>query len=85
MRGLPSRAVGDRVAQMVAKMYFEPFVEPHFHPDSYGYRTDLAALLGAYYACDGDLDYDPNADFDANGCVDLWDLLTLLDNHGAGR
>ena len=40
--GIPT--VGDRVAQMVAKMYFEPLVEPHFHPDSYGYRQGKSAL-----------------------------------------
>ncbi|MBU0617717.1 MAG: hypothetical protein KKI02_08365 [Planctomycetes bacterium] len=44
--------------------------------------ADLAGLLGAYGVCEGDPDYDPNADFDANGCVDLWDLLPLLDNYG---
>ncbi len=33
--GIPT--VGDRVAQMVAKAYLEPHVEPHFHADSYGY------------------------------------------------
>jgi len=46
--------------------------------------ADLAGLLGAYGVCEGDPDYDPNADFDANGCVDLWDLLALLNNYGAG-
>lgn len=34
--GIPT--VSDRVAQMVAKMYLEPIVEPQFHEDSYGYR-----------------------------------------------
>ena len=34
--GIPT--VSDRIAQMVVKLYFEPLVEPHFHPDSYGYR-----------------------------------------------
>ena len=29
--GIPT--VSDRVAQMVAKIYFEPFVEPYFHED----------------------------------------------------
>ena len=46
--------------------------------------ADLAALLGAYGVCEGDPDYDPNADFNASGCVDLWDLLTLLCNYGTG-
>ena len=40
--GIPT--VGDRVAQMVAKMYLEPKVEPLFHPDSYGYRPNKSAL-----------------------------------------
>ncbi len=34
--GIPT--VGDRIAQMVVKLYLEPEVEEHFHPDSYGYR-----------------------------------------------
>ncbi len=40
--GIPT--VGDRVAQTVAKMYLEPLIEPHFHPDSYGYRPGKSAL-----------------------------------------
>ncbi|MHB0967991.1 MAG: group II intron reverse transcriptase/maturase [Bellilinea sp.] len=39
--GVPT--VADRVAQMVAKIYFEPQVEPYFHPDSYGYRPGRSA------------------------------------------
>lgn len=39
--GIPT--VGDRVAQMVAKMYLEPTVEPIFHQDSYGYRPGKSA------------------------------------------
>src|SRR5665647_1853147 len=35
--GVPT--VSDRVAQMTAKIYFEPQVEPHFHSDSYGYLS----------------------------------------------
>ena len=37
--GIPT--VEDRIAQMVAKMYFEPLVEPMFYNDSYGYRPNL--------------------------------------------
>ncbi len=40
--GIPS--VSDRVAQTVAKLYFEPMVEPYFHEDSYGYRPNKSAL-----------------------------------------
>jgi len=40
--GIPT--VGDRVAQMVAKIYLNPLVEPHFHKDSYGYREGKSAI-----------------------------------------
>ena len=39
--GIPT--VGDRVAQMTAKMYLEPELEPHFHKSSYGYRPNKSA------------------------------------------
>lgn len=39
--GIPT--VGDRVAQTVVKSYLEAMVEPHFHPDSYGYRPGRSA------------------------------------------
>ena len=40
--GVPT--VADRIAQMVAKIYFEPEIEGIFHPDSYGYRPNKSAL-----------------------------------------
>jgi RNA-directed DNA polymerase len=40
--GIPT--VADRIAQMVAKMYFEPEVEPYFLADSYGYRPKKSAI-----------------------------------------
>jgi len=39
--GIPT--VSDRVAQTVAKLHFEPRVEPYFHTDSYGYRPTKSA------------------------------------------
>lgn len=39
--GIPT--VLDRVAQMTARLYFEPIVEPLFHQDSYGYRPKKSA------------------------------------------
>ena len=39
--GIPT--VIDRVAQMTARMYLEPILEPLFHPDSYGYRPKKSA------------------------------------------
>lgn len=41
MLGIPT--VSDRVAQMVAKIYLEPIVEPCFHANSYGYRPKKSA------------------------------------------
>lgn len=40
--GIPT--ITDRIAQMVAKMYVEPSVEPLFHEDSYGYRPQKSAI-----------------------------------------
>ena len=39
--GVPT--VADRSAQRVVKWTFEPLVEPHFHPDSFGYRPGRSA------------------------------------------
>jgi RNA-directed DNA polymerase len=40
--GIPT--VSDRIAQMVVKSRLEPEIDPHFHPDSYGYRPGKSAL-----------------------------------------
>ena len=40
--GIPT--VADRVAQTVVLLVLEPMVDPHFHPDSYGYRPGKSAL-----------------------------------------
>jgi retron-type reverse transcriptase len=40
--GIPT--VSERIAQMVAKMYMEPYVEMIFQEDSYGYRPNKSAL-----------------------------------------
>lgn len=40
--GVPT--VSDRIAQAVVRLCFEPCVEPHFLPDSYGYRPNKSAL-----------------------------------------
>ena len=39
--GIPT--IADRTAQMVARMYVEPLVEPMFCDDSYGYRPNKSA------------------------------------------
>ena len=43
MRKLGIPTISDRIAQMVVKMQLEPMLEPHFHPDSYGYRPGKSA------------------------------------------
>ena len=40
--GIPT--ISDRIAQMTARMYLEPKVEPIFHNDSYGYRPNKSAI-----------------------------------------
>ncbi|HAU1148110.1 TPA: group II intron reverse transcriptase/maturase [Legionella pneumophila] len=67
--GIPT--VSDRIAQMVVKMCLEPEIEPHFHPDSYGYRPGKSAhdALGmARQRC-----------WRYNWCVDL-DIKGFFDN-----
>ena len=44
----------------------------------------LAALLAAYNTCVGDPDYNPDADLDGDGDVDLNDLAGLLAHCGEG-
>jgi RNA-directed DNA polymerase len=40
--GIPT--VGDRVAQMVVVLTINPFIEPHFHEDSFAYQRNKSAL-----------------------------------------
>jgi len=46
-------------------------------------QSDLGALLTAFGKCEGDPEYDPDADFDGDGCVGQSDLGVLLANYGA--
>lgn len=39
--GIPT--ITDRIAQMATVMEMEPFIEPYFHEDSYGYRPHRSA------------------------------------------
>ena len=43
---------------------------------------DLATLLAAYGACEGDAGFEPAADFDNNGCITLSDLAVFLSRYG---
>ena len=42
-RPLGIATVTDRIAQMAVKIVLESELEPHFHPDSYGYRPNKSA------------------------------------------
>jgi hypothetical protein len=44
--------------------------------------TDLYLLAQAYNSKIGDPNYNPEADFDLNGKVNLVDLVTLATNYG---
>ncbi len=69
--GVPT--VGDRIAQMVAKLYFEPVVEPCFLPDSYGYRPGKSAINAVAVTRERCWRYDWLIEFDIKGeppCTD---------------
>ena len=79
--GIPT--VGDRVAQMVVKMHLEPLVEPHFHPDSYGYRPGKGALDAVAKARQRCWRYDWVIDLDIKGFFDNldWELVLKTVRH----
>jgi len=66
--GVPT--VGDRVAQMVAKLIFEPLVEPYFLEDSYGYRPNKSALDAIGITRRRCWDYDWILEYDIRGLFD---------------
>ena len=74
--GIPT--VGDRVAQMVAKMYLEPQVEPIFHEDSYGYRPHKSALDAVGQARQRCWKYDYVIELDIKGLFDNIDHELLM-------
>ncbi|MCA1617697.1 MAG: group II intron reverse transcriptase/maturase, partial [Acidobacteria bacterium] len=74
--GIPT--VGDRVAQMVVKLYLEPEVEPHFHPDSYGYRPAKSAVDAVETARKRCWRYDWCIDLDIKGFFDNLDHSLIM-------
>ena len=74
--GIPT--VGDRVAQMVVKMYLEPKVEPLFHPDSYGYRPKKSALDAVGTCRQRCWRYDWVVDLDIKGFFDNIDHSLMM-------
>src|SRR5262249_41968109 len=69
--GIPT--VADRIAQTVVAQYLEPIVEPHFHPDSYGYRARKSALQAVAVARRRCWRYDWVIDLDIRGFFDNLD------------
>lgn len=74
--GIPT--VGDRVAQMVAKIYFEPQIEPYFHPDSYGYRPGKSAIDAVAITRQRCWKYNWVLEFDIKGLFDNIDHELLM-------
>ena len=66
--GVPT--VSDRIAQMVVKLELEPVVEPHFLPDSYGYRPNKSALDAVGITRQRCWKYDWVLEFDIKGLFD---------------
>ena len=80
--GIPT--VEDRVAQMVAKMYLEPNVEPIFYEDSYGYRPNKSAIEAIEVTRKRCWKYEWVLEFDVKGLFDNIRhdyLLKLVSKH----
>ena len=74
--GVPT--VADRVAQTVVKLVFEPCVERHFLPDSYGYRPGKSALDAIGVTRQRCWQYDWVVEFDIRGLFDNIDHELLM-------
>jgi len=74
--GIPS--VSDRVAQTVAKLSFEPLVEPYFLGDSYGYRPGKSAHQALEITRKRCWRYDWVLEFDIRGLFDNIDHQLLM-------
>jgi len=84
MRLLGIPTVTDRIAQMAARLVFEPMLEPHFHPDSYGYRPKRSAHQALEMARKRCWKYDWVIDLDIKGFFDTIDhelMLKAVDFH----
>lgn len=80
--GVPT--VGDRVAQTVAKEFLEKLLEPHFDPNSYGYRPGRSAKDAVQVTRKRCWKYDWLFEFDVKGAFDNLDhdlLMKALRKH----
>jgi RNA-directed DNA polymerase len=80
--GIPT--VGDRIAQMVAKMYLEPKIEKIFHKNSYGYRPGKSAHQAVGQARKRCWKYKWVVDMDIKGFFDNIDhdlMMAMVEKH----
>ena len=77
-RKLGLSTIGDRIAQVVAKTYIEGSMEPHFHPNSYGYRPNKSALQAIGVVRQRSWDYDWVIDLDIRRFFDSIDHKLLM-------
>ena len=78
LRALGIPTVSDRIAQMVARIYLEPKVEPYFHEDSYGYRPNKSAIDALGVARKRCWRYNWVLDLDIRGFFDNLDHELLM-------
>ncbi len=78
LRALGIPTVSDRIAQMVARIYLEPKVEPYFHKDSYGYRPKKSAIEALGVTRKRCWSYDWVLDLDIRGFFDNLDHMLLM-------
>jgi len=76
MLGIPT--VEDRIAQMTARLVFEPMVEKIFHEDSYGYRPNKSALDAVGKTRERCWRYDFVIELDIKGLFDNIDHELLI-------
>ena len=76
MLGIPT--VEDRIAQMTARLVFEPMVEKIFHEDSYGYRPNKSALDAVGKTRERCWRYDFVIELDIKGLFDNIDHELLM-------
>jgi RNA-directed DNA polymerase len=74
--GVPT--VADRIAQQVVRMTMEPLVEPHFLPNSYGYRPKKSALDAIGITRERCWKYDWVVEYDIKGFFDNLDHDLLM-------
>ena len=77
-RKLGILTVYDRVAQMVAKLYFERLFKAHFDADSYGYRPNRSAHQALAVTRKRCWQYDWVLEFDIKGLFDNIDHDRLM-------